>query len=90
MSRFLRKKHRFFWIRGLTDIPVTKKPKDMRMGKGKGLVSYWVLRAAAGKVLFEISNVKSVIAKFILKQASKKLPVPTCIIRKNNQKWRFK
>ncbi len=82
MSRSLKKNTRLLWIRGLTDIPVTQKPKDMRMGKGKGPVQFWIMRIPAGKILFEISKLNSITAKHILKLAAKKLPCPTRIIYK--------
>ncbi len=83
MSRSLKKSTRLLWIRGLTDIPVTKKPKDMRMGKGKGPVQFWIMRIPAGKILFEISKISSVTERHILKMAAKKLPCPTKIIYRN-------
>jgi len=65
----------------MPDVPVTKKPLGIRMGKGKGTVSHWIFKLAAGKIIFKISWMKR--AKLGLKKAAKLLPVPTKIWRKN-------
>jgi large subunit ribosomal protein L16 len=74
------KKKEKLWIRGFTDIPVTKKPNEMRMGKGKGSVEYWILRVKAGCSLFELSNMSKKRAFMLLSDAAKKLPSPTVFI----------
>jgi large subunit ribosomal protein L16 len=76
ISKHIRKKEKL-WIRNLPDIPVTAKPNEIRMGKGKGAVSYWVTRIKAGQILFELSRMSVQKAILILKSASKKLPIPT-------------
>lgn len=67
------------WIRIFPDLPVTAKPTESRMGKGKGAVSYWVARVRGGTTLFEICGVPKHIAIEALKAGSKKLPVKTKI-----------
>ena len=67
------------WIRIFPDLPVTSKPTESRMGKGKGAVSYWVSRVSAGTTLFELCGLPTHIAIEALKSAGKKLPVKTKI-----------
>ena len=67
------------WIRIFPDLPITAKPTESRMGKGKGAVSYWVARVRGGTTLFEICGVPKHIAVEALKAGSKKLPVKTKI-----------
>jgi large subunit ribosomal protein L16 len=70
------------WISVFPDIPVTAKPAEVRMGKGKGNIEYWMCRVKSGSVLFEISGVSPEIAKIALNAASSKLPVQTKYIEK--------
>ena len=63
------------WIRVFPDIPVTNKPADVRMGKGKGSVEYYVVRVKPGRILFEIDGVPEDIARDALLKAKDKLPV---------------
>lgn len=64
------------WIRIFPDVPVSKKPADVRMGKGKGSVEFWVFKAKPGRILFEISNdVPLHLAKLALDKATAKLPI---------------
>jgi len=79
ISRSLRKQEKL-WIRALPDIPVTSKPKEIRMGKGKGAVDYWVIKIKAGQILFELSSVGYKKAKTLLLTAAKKLAVPCAFI----------
>lgn len=79
ISRNLRKQEKL-WIRALPDIPVTSKPKEIRMGKGKGAVDYWVIKVKAGQILFELSAMGYKKAKLILLSAAKKLAVPCAFI----------
>ncbi len=65
------------WIRVFPDKPVTKKPAEVRMGKGKGNPEYWVAPVQPGKILFEIAGVEYTIAKKALSLAAQKLPVQT-------------
>ena len=65
------------WIRIFPDLPITAKPTEARMGKGKGAVSHWVARISGGTTLFEICGVPRHIAAEALRAGSKKLPVKT-------------
>jgi large subunit ribosomal protein L16 len=65
------------WIRIFPDKPLTKKPLEVRMGKGKGAVESWVAVVKPGRVLFEISGVDEALARSAFKVAAAKLPVPT-------------
>lgn len=68
------------WIRIFPDKPVTKKPAEVRMGKGKGAPEYWVAVVRPGRVLFEAEGVSIEIAKEALRLAAQKLPVQTKFI----------
>jgi large subunit ribosomal protein L16 len=70
------------WIRVFPDKPITKKPAETRMGKGKGGVEYWVAVVAPGKVLYEIAGVTEDIAKASLRLAAYKLPIATTFVRR--------
>ena len=65
------------WIRIFPDKPITKKPAEVRMGKGKGAPEYWVAAVKPGTVLFESSGVKLELAKEALRLAAQKLPIRT-------------
>lgn len=65
------------WIRVFPDKPVTKKPAETRMGKGKGMVDHWVAVIRRGKVLFEIEGVPQELARQAFKLAAHKLPFKT-------------
>ncbi len=65
------------WIRIFPDKPVSKKPLETRMGKGKGAPEFWVAVVKSGRVLFEVSGVSKELAKEALKLASHKLPIKT-------------
>ena len=65
------------WIRIFPDKPITKKPIEVRMGKGKGNVEYWVSLVQPGRVLFEIEGVSEEIAREAFRLASAKLPIRT-------------
>ena len=66
-----------FWIRIFPDKPVTKKPAETRMGKGKGNVEFWVAVVKPGRILFELEGVDHGVAKEAMRLASHKLPVKT-------------
>lgn len=70
------------WIKIFPDKPVTKKPAETRMGKGKGSPEYWVSVVKPGRVMFEIAGVSEEIAKEALRLASHKLPCRTKVVRK--------
>jgi large subunit ribosomal protein L16 len=68
------------WIRIFPQIPVTKKPLDVKMGSGKGSPEFWVARVKKGTVMFEINGVDEATAREALRLASNKLPVKTRIV----------
>ncbi len=68
------------WIRIFPDKPITKKPLEVRMGKGKGAVEYWAAVVKPGRILFEVGGVPIDIAKEALRLAAQKLPVKTKFI----------
>jgi len=70
------------WIRVFPDKPITKKPAETRMGKGKGAPEYWVATIRPGKVLYELKGVPEELALEALKLASYKLPFPTKVVLK--------
>lgn len=70
------------WIRIFPDLPVTSKPAEVRMGKGKGSVDYWAARVAPGRIMFELDGVSEEIAQEALRLGAAKLPVKTRIIRR--------
>ena len=73
------KKRGKVWIRIFPDLPITAKPSESRMGKGKGVVSHWVARVSGGTTIFEICGVPNHIAVSALKSGSHKLPIKTRI-----------
>lgn len=70
------------WIRIFPDVPVTKKPTEVRMGKGKGSVEYWAARVAPGRIMFEIDGVAEDIAREALRLGAAKLPVRTRFVQR--------
>ncbi len=68
------------WIKIFPDKPITKKPLEVRMGKGKGAVEYWAAVVTPGRILFEVGGVSLDIAKEALRLAAQKLPVKTKFI----------
>ena len=68
------------WIKIFPDKPITKKPLEVRMGKGKGAVEYWAAVVKPGRIIFEISGVPITVAKEALRLAAQKLPVKTKFI----------
>ena len=68
------------WIRVYPDVPVSKKPIEIRMGKGKGTPEYWVCRVKPGRILFELDGVPVALAREALALAAAKLPVKTRFI----------
>jgi large subunit ribosomal protein L16 len=65
------------WIRIFPDVPVSKKPAEVRMGKGKGTPEFWMCRVKPGRIMFELDGVESVIARRAFELAAAKLPVKT-------------
>ncbi len=68
------------WIRVFPDKPITKKPLEVRMGKGKGSVEYWVSQVQPGKMLYEMEGVSEDIAREAFRLAAAKLPVKTTFV----------
>lgn len=73
------------WIRIFPDKPITKKPAETRMGKGKGSPEYWVAVVKPGRILYEMSGVTETTAKEAMRLASHKLPVATKFVRRNEE-----
>ena len=76
MTRHIRREGKI-WIRIFPDKPITKKPLEVRQGKGKGNVEYWVAQIQPGRILYEMSGVDENLAKEALKLAAAKLPIDT-------------
>ena len=70
------------WIRVYPDVPVSKKPIEVRMGKGKGTPEYWVCRVKPGRILFEVDGIPLAVAKEALGLAAAKLPVKTRFVER--------
>ncbi len=70
------------WIRVFPDIPVTSKPTEVRMGKGKGSVEYWAARVKPGRVVFEIDGVNEETAREALRLGAAKLPIKTRFVQR--------
>ncbi|GHC63124.1 50S ribosomal protein L16 [Neogemmobacter tilapiae] len=68
------------WIRIFPDVPVSAKPVEVRMGKGKGSVDYWAAKVKPGRIMFEIDGVAEVIAREALRLGAMKLPVTTRVV----------
>ena len=68
------------WIRVFPDLPVSKKPTEVRMGKGKGSVEFWAARVKPGRILFEIDGVPEDVAKEALRLGAMKLPIITRVV----------
>ena len=73
------------WIRIFPDKPITKKPAETRMGKGKGSPEYWVAVVKSGRVLYEMSGVTEEVAKSALRLASFKLPIATKFVKREEK-----
>ncbi len=78
-TRFMKREGQL-WIKIFPDKPITKKPLEVRMGKGKGAVEYWVAIVKPGRILFEVAGVPADVAKEALRLAAQKLPVKTKFI----------
>ena len=68
------------WIRVFPDVPITKKPAEVRMGSGKGSPEFWVCRVAPGKIMFEVDGVPAALAREALALGAAKLPIRTRFI----------
>ena len=79
ISRFVRKVGKM-WIRIFPDKPITKKPLETRMGKGKGAPEYWVSNVKPGRILFEVEGIPRDVAQKAFKNAGSKLPIKTKLV----------
>ena len=79
ITRYLKRAGRM-WIRIFPDVPVSKKPAEVRMGKGKGTPEFWVAKVKPGRIMFEIDGVARSSAEEALNLASAKLPMDTKIV----------
>ena len=70
------------WIRVFPDKPISKKPLEVRMGKGKGAVEYWVAQIQPGRVLYEIEGISEELAREAFALAAAKLPVQTTFVKR--------
>ena len=76
MTRHMKRAGRV-WIRIFPDIPVTRKPAEVRQGKGKGSVEFWVCRVKPGRIMFEVDGVPAAVARRAFELAAAKLPLKT-------------
>jgi large subunit ribosomal protein L16 len=76
MTRHMKRAGRV-WIRVFPDVPVSKKPTEVRMGKGKGAPEFWVARVKPGRVMFELDGVSEEVAREALRLGAMKLPIKT-------------
>jgi large subunit ribosomal protein L16 len=81
MTRHMKRSGRV-WIRIFPDVPVSKKPIEVRMGKGKGAPEFWVCRVKPGRILFEIDGVPVDVAREALALAAAKLPIKTRFVER--------
>ena len=81
LTRYMKRQGRV-WTRIFPNIPVSKKPIEVRMGKGKGSPEYYAYRVKPGRILFEVDGVSEEIAKVALYKASAKLPIKTKFIKR--------
>jgi len=81
MTRHMKRAGRV-WIRIFPDVPVSKKPTEVRMGKGKGAPEYWAARVAPGRIMFEIDGVPVDIAREAMTLAAAKLPIKTRFVQR--------
>jgi len=79
MTRHVRRQGRM-WIRMFPDLPVSSKPAEVRMGKGKGAPDHWVAAVRAGRILYEMDGVAEDVAREALRLAARKLPIRTKIV----------
>ncbi|MGI1664024.1 50S ribosomal protein L16 [Palleronia sp. KMU-117] len=76
LTRHMKRQGRV-WIRVFPDVPVTSKPTEVRMGKGKGSVDFWAAKVKPGRIMFEIDGVSEQVAREALRLAAMKLPIKT-------------
>ena len=81
MTRHMKRAGRV-WIRIFPDVPVTKKPTEVRMGKGKGGIELWAAKVAPGRIMFELDGVPQPLAREALTLAAAKLPIKTRFVER--------
>jgi large subunit ribosomal protein L16 len=79
MTRHMKRTGRV-WIRIFPDVPITKKPTEVRMGKGKGSVEFWCAKVKPGRIMFEIDGVSDAVAREALRLGAAKLPLKTKVV----------
>jgi large subunit ribosomal protein L16 len=84
MTRYIKRGGKI-WIRMFPDKPITKKPAETRMGKGKGAPEYWVAVVKPGRILYEIEGVSESIAREAMRLAAQKLPIKTRFVTRAEQ-----
>ena len=82
MTRYIARGGRV-WIRIFPDVPVSKKPAEVRQGKGKGTPEYWAARVKPGRIMYEMGGVKEEVAREAFRLASNKLPVKTTMVTRD-------
>ncbi|MCZ2443597.1 MAG: 50S ribosomal protein L16 [Flavobacteriales bacterium] len=83
MNRFMKREGQV-WIRVFPDKPITKKPAEVRMGKGKGNPEFWAAVVKPGRILFEIDGVPLIVAQEAMRLAAQKLPVKTKFVTRRD------
>ena len=83
MTRHMKRQGRV-WIRIFPDVPVTQKPTEVRMGKGKGSVEYWAAKVKPGRIMFEIDGVAEPVAREALRLAAMKLPIKSRFVQRED------
>ncbi len=79
MTRYMKRQGRV-WIRIFPDVPVTEKPTEVRMGKGKGSVEYWAAKVKPGRIMFELDGVSEAVAREALRLGAMKLPIKSRVV----------
>ena len=82
ITRYLKRAGRM-WIRIFPDVPVSKKPAEVRMGKGKGSIEYWACRVKPGRIMFEVDGVNVNDARKAMTLAAAKLPIKCKFVERN-------
>ena len=83
MNRYMKRQGRI-WIRIFPDLPVTEKPTEVRMGKGKGNVEYWAAKVRPGRIMFEVDGVPKAVAEEALRLGAMKLPLKSRFVVKED------
>ncbi len=83
MTRHMKRQGRV-WIRIFPDVPVTQKPVEVRMGKGKGSIEYWAAKVKPGRIMFELDGVNEDVAREALRLAAMKLPIKCRFVQRED------